>query len=185
MGIDDIQFGGETLDLDFSARVNRLLERKTVDILDGQDPDVEEFKGDFGFSKWRGFLTGAATVDKFRFAWTTRFQTRVELDEEDRGAPDFENISSDGSFVVTCAGPDAGDENCRTIWSADDYFVHNASLRYREDSWSILAGVNNVFDKAPALVDGSEVFSVNNVPLGNGYDLNGREFFIQVTKSFR
>ena len=185
LGKTDVAAGSKTIDFGVSARVNRLLERKTVDLLDGQEPDIEEFKGDFGFSKWRGSVTGRAAVDKFRLAWTTRFQTKVEIDEDERGAPDFQNIDSPDSFVVTCAGPDAGDENCRTIWSADTYVLHNASVAYREDSWSLLVGVNNVFDKKPALVDGSEVFSVNNVPLGNGYDLNGREFFVQARKSFR
>ncbi len=180
----DVAIFGKNVDFAVSTRVNRLLERKTIDILDGQTtPDIEEFKGEFGFAKWRGFITGTANVDKFRFAWTTRFQSAVEADFEDLDVTEFTNF--DDGNVVTCGGPANNDVNCRTVYQADDYFVHNASLSYREDTWSVIVGVNNVFNTDPALVDPFEVFSVNNVPIGNGYDLNGREYFIRATKAFR
>ncbi len=178
----DIAIGERAVNLGLSVRANHLLERKTVDLLDGQsEPDIEEFKGDFGFSDWRGFATASAEMDKFRLSWTTRYQSSVETDPEVRTTTDF---VADPALVVTCAGPEAGDVNCRPVFYADDYFVHNASLRYSADDWSLVVGVNNVFDTAPELVDPFDVFSVNNVPIGNGYDLNGREFFISARKSF-
>ena len=183
IGKDDVSIFGKNVDFGLSTRFNRLLERKTVDVVAGSPPDIEEFLGDFGFSKWRGFVTGTADVDKFRFAWTTRFQSSVEADFEDldvQELTDFENGN-----VVTCGGPANNDVLCRTVYQADDYFVHNASVSYREDTWSVIVGVNNVFNTDPELVDPFEVFSVNNVPIGNGYDLNGREYFIRATKAFR
>jgi len=33
-------------------------------------------------------------------------------------------------------------------------------------------------------VDSSEVFSISNTPIGNGYDLNGRRFYVSARKSF-
>ena len=44
--------------------------------------------------------------------------------------------------------------------------------------------VTNLFDKAPPRVDTGEVFGVNNIPLGNGYDLDGREFFGSIRYKF-
>ena len=41
-------------------------------------------------------------------------------------------------------------------------------------------GIRNVFDTAPPFVDGTEVLSINNVPIGYGYDLRGRTFFVNL-----
>ena len=49
---------------------------------------------------------------------------------------------------------------------------------------TLTAGVTNLFDRAPPQVDSNEVFSVNNVAIGNGYDLDGREFFASVRYRF-
>jgi iron complex outermembrane receptor protein len=46
------------------------------------------------------------------------------------------------------------------------------------------AGARNVFDEYPPLVDGRTVFSAWNVPFGNGYDVNGRQYFINVAAAF-
>ena len=73
----------------------------------------------------------------------------------------------------------AGDGNyCRDVSSADDYFVHTVSARYEfNDFITLRAGVSNVFDKDPPRIDTARVFGRSNTPLGNGYDLDGREFF--------
>jgi iron complex outermembrane receptor protein len=58
---------------------------------------------------------------------------------------------------------------------------------YYGDVWTFGGGMRNVFDTAPPLVDpdeGLEVLSVNNVPLGYGYDLNGRTYFLNIAASF-
>jgi iron complex outermembrane receptor protein len=58
-------------------------------------------------------------------------------------------------------------------------------LRYRADTWTIRGGVSNVFDTEPPLVSGGEgITQISNTPLGNGYDLDGREFFMSVNKRF-
>ncbi len=62
--------------------------------------------------------------------------------------------------------------------------THSASVRYENDEWTLRVGVSNIFDKAPPLVDSNEVFAISNTPIGNGYDLDGREFFMSVAKRF-
>lgn len=182
LGKRDVALFNRSFDFGLNITGNHLLERKTVDIVDGVR-DEEEFRGDFGFSKWQGRATARVDMDRWRWSWTALFQSGVETDEEDRAVTDFENFVT-GS-TVTCGGPTQGDVNCRPVFFANDYTVHSTSVRYSGDDWGLLIGVNNVFDKAPPLVSPREVFSVTNVPIGNGYDLNGREYFVRVTKAFR
>ena len=85
-------------------------------------------------------------------------------------------------FGDTCGGPIYGDVLCRDVGFADAYFVHSASVGYTADTWRVTAGVSNVFNTAPPEVDSSEVFAISNTPVGNGYDLDGRRFFVNARK---
>ena len=58
------------------------------------------------------------------------------------------------------------------------------SLYYRQDNWNVGVGVRNVFDKEPPMVDGIEIQSKSNVPLGYGYNINGRSYFMNVLYRF-
>lgn len=73
---------------------------------------------------------------------------------------------------------------CRDVGFAKEQFLHTASIRYRGDSFEILAGISNIFNTAPPLVDSSEVLSIGNSAIGNGYNYNGREFFLSVSYDF-
>ena len=74
--------------------------------------------------------------------------------------------------------------NCRPVGSADNYYRHDVSVYWYGDTWTIGAGVRNVTDEFPPLVDGRLVFSGWNVPFGSGYDINGRQYFVNVAASF-
>ena len=53
-----------------------------------------------------------------------------------------------------------------------------ASIRYDiNENIRLSAGISNLFDEAPPLIDTARVFGVSNTPIGNGYDLDGRRFF--------
>ena len=41
-----------------------------------------------------------------------------------------------------------------------------------------------MLEEDPPFVDGSEVFAINNTPIGVGYDLNGRTFFFNAAYNF-
>lgn len=186
---DNIAFMEKSWDIFARGQFSQYIERKFTDIqLDGTTLS-NDFVGDFGVPEWVGSATFGLTQDRWQAAWTTRYIDGVETDETNQnGVPvravnDFTNYV-DGS-VVTCGGPTQNDVNCRPVFSADEYFVHNLSIGYRGDDWNLLMGVNNIFNDEPPLVSPREVFSVNNVPLGNGYDLNGREYFVRVRKTFR
>ena len=73
---------------------------------------------------------------------------------------------------------------CRDVGFAKRYFIHAVSLRFRMAAWEARIGITNLFNRDPPEVDGNEVFSVSNVPIGNGYDLDGREVFASVKYRF-
>lgn len=199
----DIQIGERSFDFGALAQANHKTERRFVFTLPNGDLDIDEDVGEFGFADWRGFISPFVEYDNFRLTWTTQYQSGVEIDRENQVinglrenlGPDLDNIipgarlfsnfnDADNFGTVTCAGQAAGDVNCRPVVEAGDYFEHSVSLRYSGESWSIVGGVSNVLDERPPLVDGRFVFSRSNAPLGNGYDFNGREFFMSLRKNF-
>ena len=183
--------GGEDLRLGLNLRANHLIERSTL-FLDSEsgEPLFSEFQGRFGFPRWTGRATFSAGYDNFNFTWSTRW-----IGETEQSPIGIDPLSSafgrgpDGELAAplgdTCTGDGtdnvAGDGVfCRDVGFADDYFVHTASLRYDwSDFLTIRLGVSNVFDDAPPLIDcgAGAATCISNTPLGNGYDLNGREFF--------
>ena len=40
--------------------------------------------------------------------------------------------------------------------------------------------MRNLTDEAPPLVDSTEILSVNNAPIGYGYNLAGRAYFLNL-----
>ncbi|NRA29640.1 MAG: TonB-dependent receptor [Parvularculaceae bacterium] len=101
-------------------------------------------------------------------------------------------VARENAFSNTCLGiettidgVDGGDTLCRDVGFAEEYFEHTVSYRYQADTWRLIVGIDNVFDEEPPLVDSSEVFSRSNVPIGNGYDLDGRQYFISFRKDFQ
>jgi iron complex outermembrane receptor protein len=192
----DVALFGRLIDLGLNVRANHLLERSTLFIDDNGNASFDEDAGEFGFPSWTGLATFTADIDNLRFTWQTRYIGSVEQETVDidplsdafRNGPDgaFTGFTAD-----TCTG--GGGPNgivvgdgvyCRDVGYAGDYFTHTAALRYEMDSWTLRAGVSNVFDRRPPLVDSNEVFAVSNTPIGNGYDLDGREFFFSVAKAF-
>ncbi|NNE59089.1 MAG: TonB-dependent receptor [Hellea sp.] len=190
---DGIAIGDRSIDVGVRTNWNRTTERNFIQSNAGVTNE-DDVVGEFYFPKWRGLITPYVEMDKFRFTWSTQFVDDVTLDNDNEdlealGLTDasgnriFTNYVDSGN-VVTCGGPARGDVNCSPVYTADDYWLHNASIRYTGDDWGLTVGVANVFDKAPPQVDPAYVFSVSNSVVGGGYDLNGREFFARLQKRF-
>ena len=94
----------------------------------------------------------------------------VNLDEADP----FDPV---GSGLYACVA--AGDTPCNVYENSPEYFVHDASVTWRNDDLVVRAGVNNVFNDAP-----EPQSNHGYVIRGVGYDLNGRTLFMNVTKRF-
>ena len=177
-------------------------------LIDPNNPDFTNDTGDFGYPRWTGRATFSADYGNFGFTWQTRYIGETEqaqagidpLSDAFGRGPDGRPTGVTGD---TCLGNGSGTYSaatgvftpngivkgdgvfCRDVGFAKDYFVHTASIRYNFDDFITLrAGVSNLFDKAPPRVDLSEVLAIANAPIGNGYDLNGCEFFGSINVKF-
>lgn len=70
------------------------------------------------------------------------------------------------------------------LMKTDDYYLHNMSVKYSGDDWSVTAGVRNVADKDPPKVSTGAYTTIGNAPLYSGYDFFGRNYFVSFTKKF-
>ncbi|MEL6540802.1 MAG: TonB-dependent receptor [Pseudomonadota bacterium] len=198
----DVTVGGEVFDLAVEFRANHLIERSTLFIDDDGNVDEEDFAGEPSFPSWTGRATFTADWSDFRFTWQTFYTGSMTQD------PDGEDPFSDafgfgpdgqstGVFADTCLGggsrgadgqPDgvvAGDGVfCRNVGFLEEYFEHTASIRWDNGDFRVIAGVTNIFDTQPPLIDTAEVFGISNTPIGNPYDFDGREFFMQLLYRF-
>jgi len=171
--------------IDFSMDViaNRQLERSTLFVNDDGTEDFNTFAGQWGFPDWRVQTFLRFDYDDWRVTWETRYTGSVEQKPEE-----VEPFSDAFTLSDTCLGPAFDDELCRDYANAENYFLHNISLYFYGDRWTLGGGIRNIFDEAPPIVDTSTPLgaplSVNNTPLGYGYDLNGRVYFFNVAVSF-
>ncbi|MWV27326.1 TonB-dependent receptor domain-containing protein [Aurantiacibacter rhizosphaerae] len=199
-------FAGDILDLGLNLRANHLIERSTLFISDDEVQDFDDDTGEFGFPRWTGRAIATAGWSDFQLTWETRYIGRTEQQAD--GIDDFADVFGRGPDGLpsdftsdTCLGNGSGSvvngqfvadgivpgdgKFCRDVGFADEYFVHTISLRYDiTENIRLRAGISNLFDEAPPLIDTNEVFGISNTPIGNGYDLDGREFFGSVRVRF-
>ena len=191
-----VMVSGEEFDLSLNLRANHLLERSTLFTNDDGSIAEEDFAGEFGFPSWTGRATFSVDWSDFRFTWQTRYISEVEQDPV--GIDPLSSAFGRGPDGLptgftgdTCLGDGSPNGNvpgdgvfCRDVGFADEWFEHTASIRWDNGSIRVIAGVTNIFDTAPPLIDTNEVFGISNVPIGNGYNLDGREFFGQLLYRF-
>ncbi|WP_260484024.1 TonB-dependent receptor domain-containing protein [Sphingomicrobium flavum] len=199
----DVSLGDDYLDLGLNLRANHLLERSTTFLTDDGERDTNDVAGEFGFPSWTGRATLTAGYKDFVFTWQTRWIGETEQDAA--GIDEFSDAFGyneagefTGFFSDTCLGAGSRDDDgnldgivqgdgryCRDVGYAEDYFVHTVSLRWNmNEDVTLRAGITNLFDKQPPLIDTDEVFGRSNVAIGNGYDLNGREYFASLSVKF-
>ena len=105
--------------------------------------------------------------------WKTQFIGGGEFDEEFQDDWDTE--------YEACTGLIEGGQKveCRPIQETGNYLNHTAAINWQVDNYSVTFGVKNVFDTKPELVDSYYGPSnVRNMPIGVGYDLYGRSFYL-------
>jgi len=166
------------IDFTWDVTANRQLERSTLFLDDDGNADQEFYQGEWGFPDWNVRSGLRFDYDDWRFTWETRYLSSVIQDPA--GVDDFSdaNIASD-----TCFGPPT-DVLCRDYADTENYFLHNASAYYYGDRWTVGGGIRNVMNEKPPIVDGTEVLAINNTPIGYGYDINGRTYFLNVGYNF-
>ncbi|WP_244999487.1 TonB-dependent receptor domain-containing protein [Brevundimonas nasdae] len=65
-----------------------------------------------------------------------------------------------------------------------DYWLHNASVQYSGEGWTLTAGVRNLLNEDPPTISSGVYNRIGNAPLYSGYDYLGRTAFLNLTKSF-
>ena len=169
---------GVPVDFSFNLTANRNLERSLTFTNPDGSVDFERYEGEWGFSEWRALGQVRLSWDRWTMNWQTRYLGAVAQD-----ADAVDEFSDAFTFSDTCLGP-PDDELCRDLGETGSYMVHNVSLFYREDNWTLGMGVRNLEDKAPPLADPSEVLGVKARPIGYGYDVFGRTFFVNASYNF-
>ncbi|MCH8944033.1 MAG: TonB-dependent receptor [Proteobacteria bacterium] len=176
---DTITIAERPIDVALDIRMNRQLERSTLFVNTEGVRDFNEFQGSFGFPPWKGRAVIRLDYSDWRLSWETNYLS--SMDQRPEFVDDFEDAIN--GLSDTCFGP-PDDVLCRDIGFAENYFRHAVSLYYFGDTWTLGGGIRNVFDEAPPFVDGSEVFAINNSPIGVGYDLQGRSYFFNASYNF-
>ena len=166
---------GRAFDVVVDLNMHRQIEASDLFINDQGIEDFDDDAHEWGYNELTGRLDFRADYGRWRFAWTTIYLGSVHQDPD--GLDEWEDAITGGSD--TCLGP-PDDLLCRDVGFADEYFHHSASVRRLGDQWQFLAGVRNVFNEAPPVVDATEVLSANNTPIGYGYDFLGKTYFVDV-----
>jgi len=180
---------------------NKMIERTLTSTNSVGEIDTEHYEGEPGYPEWTAFVRNYVSYGDWNATWQISFKSRVDQDpegvdewgsavgEDDLTGTPTTNL--DGSlsypqiYADTCYGPDYGDSRCRDVGFIKSQIIHNLSLYYRADTYTVGFGVRNVFDKAPPRVDGTEITSsYSNVPIGYGYSIFGREYFLNISKQF-
>ncbi len=164
---------GQSINSHLSIIAHRALESSTTfSNIDGEVNRTERV-GRWGTPVWSASYDLGFSMDRWRLAFSGRWLEPVEAFSATED--DFGDVNIGGGD--TCLGPPT-DVRCRDFAVTDSIWYHNVSVGYEADRWSLVAGVRNVFDPSPPQVDSSEVPTISNTPLANGYDLNGRVFFV-------
>ncbi len=151
------------------------LETMDIDDVGGADDNV----GEIGTPAWS--LIGTAVLEKGNWVgtWRTRFIGSGQQDASDNFVD-----PADQDVLRTACGVLGSPVACRDVDFTDSEIYNDVSIGYSMDSWSITAGISNIFNNTPPLIDQGEGPSRANIVVQSGYDLIGRRAFINVNKSF-
>ena len=190
------EIGDRLINTGFDITANRMIERTLTSTESDGTLDTERYEGEPGYPEWTAFIRNYASFGDWNATWQISYKSRVDQDPDgldDWGSangvdnPDGD-LDADGAVIQvyadTCYGIASGDVDCRDVGFIKSQVTHNMSLYYRADTYVVGFGVRNVFDKAPPRVDGTEISSYSNVPIGYGYSIFGREYFLNISKSF-
>ena len=83
---------------------------------------------------------------------------------------------------LTARGADTS--GCTEFIDLPDVELHNISVTYNADTWAVRAGVRNLLNTVPVLDTAIPGDGNTGTPFGLGYDANGRNLFLNVSKRF-
>ena len=200
-----LMIGGEEFNLQLNVIANRLIERSLEERDEAGNINRAEFQNNFGFPKWTGRATFNVGWEDFGLTYQIRYVGYMQSDGVlGNPAEDIDPLPFTDAFGRTadgvagqrispsCLGLNSplgfvpGEGNfCRPVGFTPEWFEHTASVRWDNGDYRIIAGVTNIFDTPPPLVSpAGGVTQIGNIPLGLPFNLDGREFFVQLLARF-
>ncbi len=155
-----IKFNGEPVNWSLSTATSYVLEqeREQFDPSD-RDDDLNEI----GSPKFRLNVDNKLVFGEFSL-----------ISEHRRIGRQFEDVTEsfrDNPFFT-------GMQLTRDLDFVGAVWYHDVAVTWTRDNYSFSAGVNNVADREPPLIDNSEGPNRNNAVSSTGYDFFGRTFFV-------
>lgn len=161
----EFNFGKLTIDVDATKTledVNKLFSSSQVSGF-----TTDDFNGTIGDPEWVGHAQFSLKRGDFTYSWFVDY-----IGPTDNSTQFAENITYQGRAA-------------RLLIRTDDYFTHDASVRWVGDRYSITAGLANIFNTPPPRISNGAGTRLGNVPLfGTQYDLRGRQFFVRLGAQF-
>lgn len=135
-------------------------------VLDDQNGEVNE-------PDMTARLNARFDHEDWTFTWNTDIIARSSNDEEFGGA------------VFSWRGFTPANNAAYYKQFAEFTATHDASVRYRTDDWTFLAGVTNIFDEHPPTISQLSGSRLGNAAvLAGQYDILGRGGFLTISKEF-
>ncbi len=180
-----VNIGEETVKgIDFNARINAGLKDVSSGLPDamvrvagtltyqlereiqtfGAD-DREDLIGTFGFPEWKGQVTAGVETGPWQLLTQVNYigKQRSRLPDPAAFTPSFTFAGRPLTIPLSRVGEE---------WYQD------LSLTYDQDTFAITAGVQNLWDNEPPLIDTTRGPNRNNAVASSGYDFIGRTFFL-------
>ncbi len=164
----DFEVGDENLSVSFDV-VGTRLQEQIFSVLDTSDDNAGETEA----PHWRinTFLT--FRYQEWSLSWRTRFIGGGAEDLSPNDVFEDDGIPCDGLPVA-----------CRPVYYTEDYAMHTLALGWRDGTYYVQFGVRNLLNTEPEPVDGAGVLSRSNFPIGIGYDILGRTFYLNAGAEF-
>lgn len=145
---------------------------------------TDDFRGDtfnFGGPAYAGNVSATLTRGNFTYFYGLNMIGRGSDIAEQGGSIFLNSKYADTPNGVTSTNCSATNNYCSYYkFYTEFYTTHSASIRYRNDDWTIVAGIQNLWDEHPPT---QLAFRVGNSAL-NGYDMRGRRLSLRVSKTF-
>lgn len=133
------------------------------------------------FNEWRVNTTVTYDWNNLRLAWTSRFLSEIDRDEQDA-----RDLLEGLQTFVTPAPTNAFINAALDDYTIDPFWYHDVNARYQiNDTIAISGGVDNLFNEEPPFLKYVNGFfdPTENTPVGT-YDTLGRFFYVRVDASF-
>jgi len=161
--------GSENLELTVDLQATQMKENR-YDVLETS----VDYVGRVQVPEWRGRAYMQLKYNDFAFMWTTKFI----------GGGSYADETEFGFDNDACRGLIENGEQvlCRPVDYTTAYRNHTAAISWKHDNYELVFGMRNVLNDSPPLVDsGDGPFNVKNIPIGTGYDMQGRTAYLNFT----